>query len=87
MAAASSSEIARDWRFVALIGCACFPASLALFYYAVPICAWIAATPESWLAAFGAALATALAMLFAGLRIIRRMRADNSRIGVAINNM
>jgi methyl-accepting chemotaxis protein len=87
MAAASSSEIARDWRFVALIGCACFPASLALFYYAVPIGAWIAATSESWLAAFGAALATALAMLFAGLRIIRRMRADNSRMAVAINNM
>ena len=67
MAAASSPEIARDWRFVALIGCACFPASLALFYYAVPLGAWIAATSESWLAAFGAGLATALAMLFAGL--------------------
>ena len=87
MAAASSSEIARDWRFVALIGCACFPASLALFYFAVPLGAWIAATPESWLAAFGAALTTALAMVVAGLGIIRRMQTDNSRMGVAINNM
>jgi methyl-accepting chemotaxis protein len=87
MAAAASSEIAHDWRFVALTGCACFPASLALFYFAVPVGTWIAAVPELWVAAFCAALTTALAMVIAGLGIIRRMQIDNTRMGVAINNM
>ena len=87
MTAAAAPDTARDWRYVALIGCASFPASFALFHFAVPLEAWIAATPEPWVAAFCAALTTALVMLVAGLGIVRRMQADNSRMGVAINNM
>src|SRR5690242_18162432 len=87
MAAASSAEISRDWRFVALTGCACFPASLALFYFAVPLGSWIAAIPELWVAACCAALTTVLAMLVASFGVILRMQADNTRIGGAINNM
>ena len=87
MAAAAAPDTARDWRTVALIGCACFPASFALLYLAVPLDAWIAAASQFALSAFGAGLATALAMLVATFGIIRRMRADNSRMGVAINNM
>ncbi len=85
--ASSAAEISRDWRFVALIGCVCFPASFALFHYAVPLGAWVAAAPELLVAAFGAGLTTVLAMLFAGIVVTRRMQVDNMRMRVAINNM
>ncbi len=87
MAAASAPEIARDWRFVALVGCACFPASLALLHYAVPLAAWTAAMPELPVSTFGAGLLSALAMLVTGIGMVRRMHVDNRRMGVAINNM
>jgi methyl-accepting chemotaxis protein len=87
MAEASTSEISRDWRLVALIGGVCFPASFALFHYAVPLGAWVAAGPELLVSAFGAGLTTVLAMLIAGIVITRRMRIDNMRMRVAINNM
>ena len=87
MAAAAAPDTALDWRTVAFIGCACFPASFGLLYLAVPLDAWIAAASQFALSALGGGLATALAMLAATFGIIRRMRADNSRMGVAINNM
>ena len=87
MAAASAPEIARDWRFVAFVVCACFPANFALMHYAVPLGAWTAATPELLVSAFGAGLLSALAMLIAGIAMVRRMHVDNKRMGVAINNM
>ena len=87
MAAASAPEIARDWRFVALVGCACFPASFALLHYAVPLAAWTAAMPELPVSTFGAGLLSVLAMLVAGIGMVRRMHVDNRRMGVAINNM
>ena len=87
MAAASAPEIARDWRFVAFVVCAGFPANFALMHYAVPLGAWTAATPELLVSAFGAGLLSALAMLIAGIAMVRRMHVDNKRMGVAINNM
>ncbi len=87
MAAAPAPEIARDWRFVALTGSACFPASFALLHYAVPLDAWIGAMSEPLISALGAGLLSALAMLGAGIAVIRRMQVDNARMGVAINNM
>jgi len=87
MAAASASEIPRDWRLVALIGCVCFPASFALFHYVVPLGARVAAAPELLVSAFCAGLTTVLAMLLAGIAITRRIQVDNKRMRVAINNM
>jgi methyl-accepting chemotaxis protein len=87
MAAASASDTARDWRFVALTGCVCFPPTFALFYFVVPVEALAAATPRLWLAAFCAGLPTMLAMLLAGLGVIRGMHATNKRMGVAIDHM
>ncbi|HTT49254.1 MAG TPA: PAS-domain containing protein [Pseudolabrys sp.] len=87
MAAASASDTARDWRSVALIGCVCFPASLVLFHFAVPLEDWVAATPKLWLSVLGAGLATMLAMLLGGFAIIRQLQTNNTRMGVAINNM
>ena len=87
MDAAPASEIARDWRFVALIGCACFPASFALLHYAVPFGTWAAAMSEPLISALGAGVLSALAMLIAGIAVIRRLQVDNARMGVAINNM
>src|SRR5664279_2555546 len=87
MAAASAPEISRDWRLVALIGCVCFPASFALFHYAVPLGAWVAAAPELLVSTFCAGLTTVLAMLIAGILITRHMQVDNRRMRVAINNM
>jgi methyl-accepting chemotaxis protein len=87
MAAASALVAARDWRSVALIGIAIFPSSFVLFHYAIPAEALVAAMPRLWLSLFCAGLTTLLTMLIAGFGIIRRMQADNTRMGVAINNM
>ena len=87
MAADSAAKFLRDWRFVALIGCVCFPASFALYHYVVPLGAWIAAAPELLVSAIGAGLTSLLAMLAAAIGITRRMHVENRRMRVAINNM
>src|ERR1017187_5984475 len=87
MAAASAPEIPRDWHLVALIGGACFPASFALFHYAVPLGVWVAAAPELLVSAFCAGLTTVLAMLIAGIIGTRRMHVGNRRMRIALNNM
>ena len=87
MAADSAAIFSRDWRFVALIGGVCFPASFALYHYVVPLGAWVAAAPELLVSAIGAGLTTLLAMLAAAIGITRRMHVDNRRMRVAINNM
>ena len=87
MAANSAAKFSHDWRSVALIGCVCFPASLALYHYVVPLGAWVAAAPELPVSAFGAGLTTLLAMLAAAIGTTQRMHVDNRRMRVAINNM
>src|SRR3974390_692549 len=87
MPEASAPESSRDWRIVALTGCASFPISFALFHYVVPLGAWAAAASESLLSAFGAGLTTLLAMLLATIAVARRMQVNNRRMRVAINNM
>ena len=87
MAADSAAKFSHDWRSVALIGCVCFPASLALYHYVVPLSAWVAAAPELPVSAFGAGLTTLLAMLAAAIGTTQRMHVDNRRMRVAINNM
>jgi PAS domain-containing protein len=83
----AAPESSRDWRFVALVACACFPVSFALFHYAVPLGAWAAASPEAVVSAFAAGLVTVLVLLGAGIWLTRRLQVDNTRMRVAINNM
>src|ERR1700674_2220664 len=77
----------RGWRFVALLGCACFPASLALFHFFVPLSTWIVGAPEFLASVFFAGLTTVLAMLIAGIVLTRQMQVYNMRMRVALNNM
>ncbi|MGC1696255.1 MAG: PAS-domain containing protein [Pseudolabrys sp.] len=83
----SASENSHDWRLIALIGCVCYPASFALFHFALPARAWAAAAPELLVSAFLAGLTTALAILLAGIVLTRRLQVNNRRMRVAINNM
>jgi PAS domain-containing protein len=87
MAAASASEISRDWRLVALTGGVCFPASFALFHIVVPLGDWAASAPELMVSAAAAGLTTLLAMLAAAIGVTRHIQIDNGRMRVAINNM
>ena len=87
MAAASPPQFARDWRLVALIGCVSFPASFALYRYAVPLGAWAGGAPELPVSALAAGLTAAVAMLIAAIGAARRRQVDNTRMRVAINNM
>jgi methyl-accepting chemotaxis protein len=83
----SSPATARDWRWMALIGCACFPASFALFHYALPVGTWATSTPELAASVFLAGMASLLAMLLAAGFITRGLQVHNVRMRVAINNM
>ncbi|MGH6726020.1 MAG: PAS-domain containing protein [Pseudolabrys sp.] len=85
--ASPAAEYSRDWRAVALIGGVCFPPSVALFYFVVPLEHFVAAAPGWPAAAIGAGLTTLVAMLLAAIVITRRMQVDNTRMRVAINNM
>ena len=87
MPEAAAPESSRDWRFVAVIACACFPASFALLHYAVPLGAWDAAGPELLASAFAAGLTTVLVLLIAGIWLTRQLQVDNTRMRIAINNM
>jgi methyl-accepting chemotaxis protein len=78
MAAKSRPAIPRDWRLVAAIGCAGF----VLFYYAVPVGAWIG------LANGPAAALTAVAAMAAAILIrAQGLQAHNQRMRVALDNM
>ena len=87
MAAASPPQVARDWRLVALIGCVSFPASFALYRYAVPLGAWAGGAPELPVSVLAAGLTAAVAMLVAAIGAARRRQVDITRMRVAINNM
>ena len=76
-----------DRQLVALIGFAVFAASFALFYYVVPMGAWVAAAPALVVAGFFAAIAAVLAMALTGAVLARRMQVHNLRMRVALNNM
>jgi methyl-accepting chemotaxis protein len=76
-----------DRQLVALIGFAVFAASFALFYYVVPMGAWVAAAPALVVAGFFAAIAAVLAMALTGAVLARRIQVHNLRMRVALNNM
>jgi methyl-accepting chemotaxis protein len=83
----SASEISRDRRLVAMIGCAVFATSYILFHFMLPVRVWTAAMPEPVASALFAFLAAACVMLIAALIVIRRLQVNNKRMRVAINNM
>jgi methyl-accepting chemotaxis protein len=83
----SASEISRDRRLVAMIGCTVFAASYILLHFALPVRSWTAAMPEPVASALFAFLAAACVMLVAALAVSRRLQVNNKRMRVAINNM
>jgi len=85
--ASPAAEYSRDWRAVARIGGVCFPPGFALFYFVVPLDRLLAAAPGLPAAAIGAGLTTLAAMLVTAIVITQRIRIDNTRMRVAINNM
>jgi methyl-accepting chemotaxis protein len=79
--------IPRDWRLLLLIGALCFAASLVLFTTVLPVGALMASAPARAVALFCAGLTAVLAMAFAALFLVRRLRVHNQRMRVALDNM
>ncbi len=83
----SAHVFARDWRLAMLVGGASFAACYALFGFVPPAGAWIAAVPPNTASLFIAILVGIFAMaLTIGWRA-RKLRIDNLRMRIAINNM
>jgi methyl-accepting chemotaxis protein len=79
-----ASAAARNWRLVALAGCAAFAVSFTLLRTLLPVERWA----NDAAAAPAMALACALlAAAFAAAYFAQRTRAHNSRMLVAFNNM
>ncbi len=83
----STHEAAREWRMVVLAGCLSFAGSFLLFHFALPAGAWAASAPEPLVSSFFAAIVALLAMAITVAVLGRRVRTDNLRMRVAINNM
>jgi len=85
--ATSAHAAARDWRMVVLTGSASFAVSFAILHYALPIGTWTASAPEPVISFFLAALIALAAMSVTTALLARKLRMDNQRMRVAINNM
>jgi methyl-accepting chemotaxis protein len=85
----SAHVAARHWRFVILIGGATLAAAYALFRFGLPADRWLtsASGPIASSLFFLAATAALLAMALALALFSRKLRTDNLRMRVAINNM
>ena len=83
----STHVAAREWRTVVLTGCLSFAGSFLLFHFALPAGAWAASAPEPLVSSFFAAIVALLAMAITVAVLGRRVRTDNLRMRVAINNM
>jgi methyl-accepting chemotaxis protein len=75
------------WRFPALIGLICFPASFTLFHYVLPVAGWRTASPMPIMSAFLAGLITLVAVVLAAVVVARRLRFNNKRMHIALDNM
>jgi methyl-accepting chemotaxis protein len=85
--AISVHAAARNWRMVALTGSASFAVSFAILHYVLPIGTWGALAPESAISFFLAGLIAFSAMSSVTVLLARKLRVDNQRMRVAINNM
>jgi len=83
----AASEISRDRRLVAMVGCTAFATSYIVFHFMLPVHAWAAALPEPVVSALCAFLTAAWVMLLALLAVSRRIQVNNKRMRIAINNM
>ncbi|MGA9193481.1 MAG: PAS-domain containing protein, partial [Pseudolabrys sp.] len=83
----SAHGSARDWRMVMLTGVDSFAVSFALLHFVLPVSVWVASAPELMVSLFFAALIAMLAMAIATAFHTRKLRVDNLRMRVAINNM
>jgi methyl-accepting chemotaxis protein len=78
---------AQDWRLVAPIGLAVFAVSFASLYYATPVSAWADSLPPLAGSLTAAAASALLAMAIALAMSARRLKLNNARMHIALNNM
>ncbi|HKA77899.1 MAG TPA: PAS-domain containing protein [Pseudolabrys sp.] len=83
----SAHASARDWRMVALAGFASFAVSFALFHFVLPVENWVTSASEPMASLLLAAVVGLLAMAIATAMLASKLRVDNLRMRVAINNM
>ena len=83
----SAHATARDWRMVMLTGFVSFAVSFALLHFVLPASAWVASGPDLMVSLFFAALVAMLVMAITTVVLARKLRVDNRRMRVAINNM
>ena len=81
----SAHASARDWRMVALAGFASFAVSFALLHFVLPVPVTSISEPVASL--FFAAVVGLLVMAITTAIFARKLRVDNLRMRVAINNM
>jgi methyl-accepting chemotaxis protein len=83
----SAHAAARAWRFVAMAGGASFAFTYALFRFVRPVEHWANFTSGPVGSFFLAAAVALLTMALTLVLLARKLRADNLRMRVAINNM
>ena len=83
----SAYAATRDWRTVVLAGGTSFVTSFILLHYVLPTRAWVTSAPEPVVSFFLATLAALIAMSIVTGMLGRKLRTDNQRMRVAINNM
>jgi len=83
----SAHAATRDWRTVALTGSTGFAVSFAILHFVLPMGAWVASAPESVVSLFFAALVALVSMAITMVLLARKLRTENQRMRVAINNM
>jgi methyl-accepting chemotaxis protein/PAS domain-containing protein len=83
----SAQATARGWRMVILTGSIAFGVSYSLFHFVLPVGTWVSVAPEPTISFSLAALVAMLAMTTTAAFLARKLRLDNLRMRVAINNM
>src|SRR4029077_16924922 len=83
----SATAPARDWRLVTLAGGASFAVSYGLLHYVFPIGGWVGSTPAPLTSLVLCAIIAFFAMTLTLGVLAPRVRTDNQRMRVAINNM
>jgi len=83
----SAQAAARGWRMIILTGSIAFAVSYSLFHFVLPVGTWVSVAPEPTISFSLAALVAMLAMTTTAAFLARKLRLDNLRMRVAINNM
>jgi methyl-accepting chemotaxis protein len=78
---------AREWRMVLLTGLVSFVVSFAAFHFVLPVRVLGTSTSELTVSLFLSAVVATLTMAIAMSFLARKLRLDNRRMTVAINNM